>query len=218
MIPNDILLNSRHKMVSCQVLSERLLLVADGNSCKEPKPDIMWKEYKLEVYFGSLLSETGVRRAIGGRKIVGGRGIDNTNRTWPTKLTKHGSFELSETEVGNTGPSWICTRSSVCVMALWVFVGLITVGTAVSLTLLPVLGNLFLQLGCLVQSQYVPGPIGSCFAIFGFWLLEVCYFLKGNRGGAVDLGEKESVGELGIVEGRETGMDALYKGKNLFST
>lgn len=38
--------------------------------------------------------------------------IDDTRRTSFSKSTKQGKYELTKTEAANTGPSWICAKSS----------------------------------------------------------------------------------------------------------
>lgn len=80
------------------------------------------------------------------------RGMKDMRRTWPTKLSKQGSYGLTESEMASTGLVWVCIRSSAydIAVSLTVFMELLTVGTDVSLALLPALGTLFLLLSCLV--------------------------------------------------------------------
>lgn len=72
--------------------------------------------------------------------------MGDTKRTWPTELSKQVSHGLTETEVENMGPVWV-SRSSAYMLCCYLGVGLLTVGAGVSLTLLPVLGTIFLLLG-----------------------------------------------------------------------
>ena len=90
----------------------------------------------------------------GGGRIIGARGLKDTQRTGPTESTKQGSsWGLTETAAAIPEPLLFCTRFSEYV--LWLF-------SSVSLKdsyqwkweclwLLPALGSLFIFLGCLIQ-------------------------------------------------------------------
>lgn len=73
-----------------------------------------------------------------------------------------------------------------------------------SLTLLTVLGTLFLLLDCITQLQSVRAFVETkysltilCFIMFGWYLLEACSFLKGGGRGVSGDWRRE---ELGGVE------------------
>ena len=54
---------------------ERLPLSADGSRCRNSQPDIMWRESKLEVSIGSLLSELRESLRRGARKKNAGKNV-----------------------------------------------------------------------------------------------------------------------------------------------
>jgi hypothetical protein len=73
------------------------------------------------------------------------KGMEDNRRTWPTESTKQGSHGFTEAEVASMMPARDCARSSVYILwLLSVFVGLLTVGVGVSLTLLSALETLAL--------------------------------------------------------------------------
>ena len=38
--------------------------------------------------------------------------MQDSRKIWSTESTKQGSHELTKTEEANSGPAWVCTRSS----------------------------------------------------------------------------------------------------------
>lgn len=53
--------------------------------------------------------------------------IDDTRRTSSSKSTKQGKYELTKTEAANTGPTWICAKSSTIYYSCkFNFMGLLT--------------------------------------------------------------------------------------------
>jgi hypothetical protein len=79
-------------------------------------------------------------------------------RTRLCQLTKQGGYELTETEPACKGPIDICIRPFVIILYIklvfsWDYCERKRVRTSGSLTLVPVLGILFL-LGCCIQIQY----------------------------------------------------------------
>ena len=95
------------------------------------------------------------------------------------------------------------------VLQLGHFAGLLTMGVGVSLTLLPVLGTIFILRGCLIQAFYKVMCLVLLMLRCHIWVtsLQACSFLKGNRG-VVYLG-KEEVGRDG--EKRGWCWDVLYE-------
>lgn len=76
-------------------------------------------------------------------------------RTCLTESTKKGADELTETKAAIMGNAEVCTMSSTYMLWLLAWcssVGLLAVGTGVSLALLPDLRTPFLLLGKLFQS------------------------------------------------------------------
>lgn len=106
-------------------------------------------------------------------------------------------------KVSEPGPLNICYSYEQYVIG--VFEEILTVGADLSLSLLLVLGTLFLLLSCLVHPWYEDFCcclIISCFFLFGCCLLEVCYFLKGNGGmvvGGRGAGRNEGKGSQSLV-------------------
>lgn len=77
----------------------------------------------MEISVGPLTSELRELSGRGGGRIVRGRGIEDTWRTWPTESTKRTSMALTETEVAIMGPAWVCTKPSANMLLLlaWCF-------------------------------------------------------------------------------------------------
>lgn len=127
----------------------------------------------------------------------------DTRRARPTESPKQGSWmkgtEIRKQQSGNLHGSVLGSQRTCCgwrtccgCLAWCFFVGTLTSGSRVSLSLLPALKTLFCRPGCPVQ----PGCellclIIPCFVVFGWYLLEEDWFLKGN-GREVDLGRRIS--------------------------
>lgn len=102
--------------------------------------------------------------------------MEEPKRTWPTESSKQSSHGSTMTEttskVSEPGPLNICYSYEKYVIG--VFVEILTVGADLSLSLLLVLGTLFLLFSCLVHPWYedfCSCLIISCF--FLVWLLSV---------------------------------------------
>lgn len=130
---------------------------------------------------------------------------ENSRRTWPTKSIEQGSYGLPKTVTASTGflgsvsgPLCICYDCYLDVI--------------VELLIRKDISNpfacfwdSFLPLGCFIQLCYGGSClclILSCFFLFGWCLLDVCSFLKGNWGG-VDL-RGEMGKEMAEAEGQKT--------------
>lgn len=127
---------------------------------------------------------------------------------------------LTGTKVANVGPAWVCTRPSVYMWWLllaWWFCGTCNSrnrGVSDSRLFL----ELFLLLGCLGQLPYKDFVllylILLCLAVVP-WRPVLFWREMGVRG---EYGERESVGELGGVERRETLVRIYYmREKSIFS-
>jgi hypothetical protein len=90
-------------------------------------------------------------------------------------MGSHGLKQQARRSGSSPGPLHICYS---CYIGG--FVGLLTVGVGVSLTLLPTLRILFLLLGCFLQCQYEGFSPLSYYILFScVWLLSLAYsFLK----------------------------------------
>jgi hypothetical protein len=126
-------------------------------------------------------------------------------RTKLTESTKQGIYKLIESKASQglhrSAPDPLHLYYTVYILS-WHFIGLLTVRSSGSLTLMPALGSLFLSLGCHVQ----PSIWLFCFilyfslsCVFGFYLLEASFFLMRDRRGILRGGL-----ELERVEGEET--------------
>lgn len=76
------------------------------------------------------------------------RGVEDTGRTRTEISNKQSSWAIIETEVTIAEPVGVYANSPL--MSYGAFVEFLTVAVEVSLTLLSVLGTLFLLLGCLI--------------------------------------------------------------------
>ena len=116
-----------------------------------------WKQREsiLEVSIGSLFLEIWDPLEKGREKDRESEGIEDTRRIWHTEATKQGSNGLTESGAVSKDHAKhlhqvLCIYS--VAVTLVVFVGLLTVRAAVSLTLWSALEILFFILGCLLQS------------------------------------------------------------------
>lgn len=79
--------------------------------------------------------------------------MEDTVKTQPAASTKQGSSRLTETEAGTMAPKVSATgpQHTCCGCLAWASCWAPNNGNGVSLTSLPALGALFLQMGCLIQ-------------------------------------------------------------------
>lgn len=131
--------------------------------------------------------------------------MENTRRTQSTKSARQGAFGFTEMEVQAPGLAGVCTRSSACNCSclLGAFVGLLTVGVCLSLTLLPVLGALFLLRVAVLSLSVSAFALSYCILFCQVWLssLRGLLFSEGRqRHGS--RGERRWW-QLGEVEGGE---------------
>ena len=94
-----------------QSSSERLPLAADGNRCRDPQPDFMWRESlnwrspsnPSPRVQGTLWKREGEES----KSQRGGGHLENK----ASQSTKQGAYELTEIEAESKGPTWVYTRS-----------------------------------------------------------------------------------------------------------
>lgn len=146
-----------HRLLPCPVIIKE---APSGNwweESTEPQPDIMWRS-KMEVSFRTIPLKIWEQYRKGGEKNVWVRVVGGyqKNLTHLIKLT--GSCDLTESEGASTEPAWVCSSFSAYTLQLldWCFVGLLIVGTDMSLTCLLALDSHFLILSCLVNTFALP--------------------------------------------------------------
>ena len=93
---------------------------ADVNSYRDPPTARHYTESETLEYPAlngmspsNLSPESRGPHRRGDRKSVRSKGKEDTRRTWFPKSTEKGPCEFIETEAVGTGPTWVCSRSSV---------------------------------------------------------------------------------------------------------
>lgn len=134
--------------------------------------------------------------------------MEDTRKTWSMESTKPGLHGLTETETADLGPAWVCTKSlRVCYGCLVsVFVGLITVEAAVSL-------SICLLLGCLVQPLYrgFCPALPYCVLFCPVWFLSLGGLLFSEEVEEEWIWKRERRWREGWEELRDSDWDVLYE-------
>lgn len=99
------------------------------------------------------------------------RGVEDTGRTRTEISNKQSSWAIIETEVTIAEPVGVYANSPL--MSYGAFVEFLTVAVEVSLTLLSVLGTLFLLLGCLIQLCCEGFALSYCVLLCHVWFLSI---------------------------------------------
>lgn len=206
MVPNDILLYPQidalldhHQGGFLQV---KMSVGAETHNQTLYEEILIWRSL-----WGHFLQSSG--NTEGEERLQESERMEDT-RIWLIESNKQSSYRHTETEAISMGPAKVCTRSSVylCYQCqLGFFVGLLMIGEGVSVTLLLVLQNFYLLLGCLVQHLY----IGFCLVILYILLSCLAVVSCGPALCCRDM-EGSGFGEQEAREAQRTGGRSIWLG------